>query len=135
VGDGRCLEDRDPARATALDELGAQARLAGARLANDADHLTAAAARAFERGVERGHFTVAADERGEAAGPRAIEAGAERPHSLEIKAPDGLTHALDRGPTQILELEVPLDEACRMLGETNVPGLGERLHPVGEADH
>src|SRR5215472_15766505 len=49
VRDTAPLEDPDPARATPLDELGAQARLAGARLANDADHLTAAAARALER--------------------------------------------------------------------------------------
>ena len=43
VRDAAALEDRDPARATALDELGAQAALAGARLGDDADHLTVAA--------------------------------------------------------------------------------------------
>src|SRR5262249_21908894 len=132
--DAVAREARDPPRAPALYDLGAQARLAGARLANDADHLSAAAARALERGGERGHFTVAPDERGEAAGPGAIEARAERPHRLEIKVPDGLTHALDGGPAQILELEVSLDEACRVLGDTDVPRLGERLHALGEAD-
>src|SRR5262249_12169714 len=93
----------------------ARAGLAGPRLANDADHLTAAAARALECGVERSHLAVAPDERREPAGPRAIEARAERPHCLEIKVPDRLTHALDRDPAQILELKIPLDEACRVL--------------------
>jgi hypothetical protein len=134
VRDAASLEDRDPARATALDELGAQARLADARLGDDANHLTAAAARALESGDERGHFTVAPDERGEPAGPRAIETGAERPHGLEIEEPDRLTHALDRNPAQILELEVPLDEPRRVLRETDVPRLGERLHALREAD-
>src|SRR4029453_11014430 len=127
------LEDRDPARATALDELRAQARLAGARLGNDADHLTMAAASALERGVARGHFTVAPDERGEPAGSRAIEASAERPHGLEFEEPDRLTHALDRDPAQILEVEVPLDEPRRVLRDTDVPRLGARLHALREA--
>src|SRR5215510_586115 len=105
------LEERDPARATALDELGAQARLAGASLGDDADHLTDAAARA----LERGHFMVAPDERGEPADPRAMEAGAERPHGLEIQEPDRLTDALDRDSAQILELEIALDKPRRVL--------------------
>ncbi|MGB7948624.1 MAG: hypothetical protein WCH75_13155, partial [Candidatus Binatia bacterium] len=48
-----------------------------ARLGDDAYHLTTAAA-----------------------GPRAIEAGAERPHGLEIEEFDRLTHALDHHPAQ-----------------------------------
>jgi len=46
VRDAASLEDRNPARATALDELGAETRLAGARLGDDAHHLTAVTARA-----------------------------------------------------------------------------------------
>jgi hypothetical protein len=95
VRDAASLECRDAARATAFDELGAQARLAGASLGDDADHLTAAVVRALERGVECGHFTIAPDERGEPAGPRAIEAGAERPHGLEIEDLDRLAQPLD----------------------------------------
>src|SRR5262245_57285876 len=134
VRDAASLEDRDPARATALDELGTQPRLAGARLGDDAHDLTTLAARALERGVERGHVPVAPDERGEPAGTRAIEAGAERPDGLEIEEPDRLTHALDRLVAQILELEVALDEPRRVLRETDVPRLGASLHALRKAD-
>jgi hypothetical protein len=60
--------------------------------------------------------------------------GAEGPHSLELEEPDRLTHALDRCPAQIPEVEVPLDEPRRVLRETDVLRLGERLHALGEAD-
>jgi hypothetical protein len=37
------------------------------------------------------------------------------PTRRDIEEPDWLTHALDRDPAQILELEVPLDEPRRVL--------------------
>src|SRR4029077_3292618 len=92
------------------------------------------AARALERSVEGGHFTGAADERGEPAGPRAIKAGAERPHGLESEELARLTHALARCRAQISEVEVPLDEPRRVLRETDVSRLGARLHALREAD-
>src|SRR5262245_4863901 len=91
-------------------------------------------ARAHERGVEHGHFMIAPDERREPAGPRAIEAAAERPHGLEIEVSDRLTHALDRNAAETPELEVPLDEPHRVLRETDVPRLGGPLHALREAD-
>ena len=39
----------------------------------------------------------------------------------DIEEPDRLTHALERDPAQILELEVPLDEPRRVLRETVEP--------------
>ncbi len=132
--DAASFEDRDAARATALDELGAQARLAGARLGHHAHHLTAAAASAFERRLENGHVAVAPDERGEPAGARTIEAGAKRPHGFEVEERDRLAHAFDLGAPQILQLEVALDEPRRVLGETDVPRLGECFHALRQAD-
>src|SRR5262249_6449168 len=105
VRDTVALQDGDAARATALDELGAQARLPDAGIGDAPDHLTAAVARALERGVERGHFTVAPYERGQPAGPRSIEGGAGRPYGLEVEDFDRLAQPLDVDRAERLDLD------------------------------
>ena len=56
------------------------------------------------------------------------------PDALEVEEADGLGNAFDLRAAQVLQLEVALDEPRRVLRETDVPGLGERLHALRQAD-
>ena len=124
-----------PARPAAVEELGAQARLAGARLGHDAHHLAAAAARALERGVERRPCHGRA--RRSVESPRARERSRRvrnEPTPSRSKSPTGSATPLTLRAAEILEREVALDEPGRVLRDADVSRLGERLHALREAD-
>jgi hypothetical protein len=90
--------------------------------------------RAFEGGVEDGHVAIAPDEGRKTAGPRAVEAGAKRTHSFEVEQPDRLRHPFHFGASEVLKHAVALDQSRRVLGEADVPRLGERLHALRQTD-
>ena len=56
------------------------------------------------------------------------------PTPSRSKSADRLAHALDLGASQVLQPEVALDEPRRVLGETDVPRFGQRLHALRQAD-
>ena len=85
VRHGAALEHGEPVRAAALGELEAEAALAGARLGDDADHLAVAGLRLRERRLERAQVRVAADEAGEAARARDVEARARRAEPAQLE--------------------------------------------------
>ena len=66
--------------------------------------------------------------------PASGRSGCETTPPLEVEEPHWFTHAPDLGASQVLQLEVALDEPRRVLGETDVPRLGQRLHQLRQAD-
>src|SRR5207245_8399125 len=82
------LVHRDPAGATALDELEAQPALADPRLADHPDDLPGRLHRACEDPVEPGQLRFPADQAGEAPERRAVQARAARPDPATLEGPD-----------------------------------------------
>jgi hypothetical protein len=134
VCDGTAFEDAEAARAAALEELEAEAALAGARLRDDADRLSIPGGALLERVLERADVGGAADETGEPARPGDVEArsrGAEPDEPVHL---DRLGHALHPELAEILEVEVAAGERRGGGGQVAGVGRGERLHALREAD-
>jgi len=128
------LAHGDAACPPALDELEAEAALARPRLTDHADDGAVPAAHALEDGVERGQLAVPADELGEPARLRAVEARAQRPQPGELEDAHGLGDALHFEGADLVEREIALDELRHGSREVDAPGFGELLHAGGEAD-
>jgi hypothetical protein len=128
------LVDGEPARPTALHELPAEPALPDPGLAHHAHHLPVAGDRARERGLERRRLVLASHEAREAARPGHLEAGAERAHAGQLVDPQRGGHALHRHRAQLLQPEEAGDERRRVLGQVDLPDLGDLLHPRGEPD-
>jgi len=74
---------------------------------------------------------VAPDKGGQAAGARAVEAGAERAGPFEIEHADRLDDALDRDAAPVAELKVALHQPRGLFGEA---GFGKGFHALRDAD-
>jgi hypothetical protein len=95
VGDTVALVHGDLSRPAALGELVAEAALAGPGLSNHPDDLRFSCDHSFERGVQGGHLTLAADELGEATRSRHVEPGTHRAEPFERVDPERLPHAFE----------------------------------------
>ena len=117
-----------------LGELVAEAALADARLGDDADRGALAGHGPLQRLLEHGHLLVAADEAREAALAREVEprAGAADPGQLEDAHRPA--RPLDLELAEILEREEAVRQLRRRLGQVGLAGLGQRLHPLRQAD-
>ena len=113
-------------------ELPHEARLADAGLADDPHDLTSPRAGVPDRVGERGHFQLAARERGQAAGQGDLEprAGARQPR--ELVHGHGLGEALDRHLAERRRLDMPLGEARDARRHEDGARPGELLHAAGE---
>ena len=101
---------------------------------DDADHGALARLGPLQRLLERRHLLVAADEAGEAALAREVEPRARRADPGQLEDPDRPARALDLELAEVLELEVAVRELGGALGQVGLAGLGQRLHPLRQAD-
>ena len=131
---GLALEDLDPALAAAFGELVAEAALADARFGDDADRGALAALGPLERLLQHRHLLVAADEAGEAALAREVEARAGGADPGQLEDPDRLAGALDLEVAEVLQLHEAVGQLGGALGQVGLAGLGQRLHPLRQAD-
>ena len=102
-------------RATAVEELGTQARLAGAGLGHHAQHLAVAAPRSLEGGIQDGHVAAAANEGGESTRARTVEPRPKRADAGEVEQTDWRRGPFHLRAAEILKREVPFDESRRVL--------------------
>ena len=131
---GLALEDLDAALAAAFGELVAEAALADARLGDDADRGALAALGPLERRFEHRHLLVAADEAGEAALAREVEPRARGADPGQLEDADRLAGALDLEVAEVLQLHEAVGQLGGALGQVGLAGLGQRLHPLRQAD-
>jgi hypothetical protein len=132
VRDRLCLDHGDPFRPAALDELEAEAALAGTGGRNDRDRLALSMLGACRGGLEQAHLVIATDEARETAGAGAVEARAQTAEPLESIGVNRRARALYVERTQILELEVALDSLRGRSGDVDLASLGERLYALRE---
>ena len=92
--DAVAFQHRKALNPAMLQELRAQPRLAGARFRHDPQDL-AAVPRPVQRRLQQRHVAIASDKGGQAAGARAVEAGAERSGPFQVEHGHRLDHALD----------------------------------------
>ena len=78
--------------------------------------------------------SLAADEAGEAALAGEVEPRARLADPGQLEDPDRLAGALDLELAEVLEVEEAGGELGGVLGDVSLAGLGQRLHPLGEAD-
>jgi hypothetical protein len=123
----------DAPRATARNELVTQAAFPHARLPHHAHHLTSSGDGPLERRLQRRHLVPASHELREAALPRQVQAGAQRPHPPQREDPKRLGAPLDLRGAQVLQLEVARDQRRRVLGQVRRPRLRQLLHPRRQA--
>src|SRR5438105_3672113 len=124
----------DTASAGALEELVAETALADARLADYADHHTAAAACLLERSIERRQLVPAPHEPREAARAGNVKARVRATGSREGVDMNGLADAFDVELAEVVEIEIAGNEVCCVLREVRLARLGEGLHPLRQAD-
>ena len=89
---------------------------------------------ALEGLLEGRHLVAAADEAGEAALAGEVEPRAGPADPGQLEDPDRPAGALDLELAQVLELEEAGGELGGVLGEVGLARLGQRLHPLREAD-
>ena len=78
--------------------------------------------------------SVAADEAGEAALAREVESRARRADPGQLEDAHRPARPLDLELAQVLQLEVAVGQLGRGLGQVGLAGLGQRLHPLRQAD-
>jgi hypothetical protein len=132
VGDRVSLEHLDSAGANALQELEAQAALAGPRIGDDAHDLPAPGHRLLQRVLQGLHIVVAANEACETAGPRDIEASSQGALAYQLVDPHGLLEPLDRERAEILEIQIAGDERRGRVAHVDRVGGRELLHARGQ---
>ena len=117
----------------ALAELVQQPRLPDARLAGYVESANIAAD--LPNGpFEPVQFALAADERGQAAKTRGVEARGLIPNPVKPIDPLGCAASLDRMFSGELGVHQPLDETVSEFAEKNRSGRGEPLHAGGDVD-
>ncbi len=85
-----------------------------------------------ERIGQRSHLTVAADEWGEPARCRRLQAGSRRGRAPQLVDDQGFLDALDRHFTDAGDLDVSFGELERMCGQEDTTGGCKLLHPRGK---
>jgi len=93
-----------------------------------------AAHRSLQRLLEDRHLLVAADEAGEATLTGEVEPRAGRADAGELEDADRRARALDLELAEVLQLHEAVRQLGRALGQVRLAGLGQRLHPLREAD-
>ena len=134
MGETAGVVDGHPLRPPALGELVAEAALPDPRLADDPDHPRLPRPRLLEGLLEDLHLVGAADESCEAARLGDVEPASRRSDPGQLVHAQGAARAPDIELAEIGERQVPLDERSGVLGQVGLAGLGELLHPLGEAD-
>ncbi len=114
-----------------VSELPVEPGLADAGLAHDGHHLPVPGPRALERLAELLQLALAADEAGEAAGGRGLEARAHRGGPGQLVDLERRREPLDGQRAQRLDLHVPLGERQRLRREQDRPRHGHLLHAGG----
>jgi hypothetical protein len=131
---GLRLEDLEPVGAAALRELMAEPALADAGFGDQPDDPTPAGLRLLQRCPQLSHLLGSADEAGEAALAREVEARTRLPDPRQLEDPDRLARSLDLELSEVAEIEEAGGELGRVLGDVRPAGLGQRLHPLRQAD-
>ena len=83
---------------------------------------------------ERRHLRIAADEAREAALAGEVEARARIADAGQLEDPNRPARPLDLELAQVLQLEEAVRQFRGRLGQVGPAGLGERLHPLRQAD-
>ena len=128
------LVDPEPPGTATRQEFEAETALADAGLGDDAHHLSVARLGAGERRFQGMQIRVPAHEARESARSRHLEAGAKRSNAHEHEDPHRRLHPFHGERSQILQLEEAGDQLRRVLGQVDLSGLRELLHPCGEPD-
>jgi len=115
-----------------VHELEEQARFAHARLAHDRDDLALSRARLGERALHLGDLVLPADEMGQSARPRSVQAAAQLGGAGELVDLYRMWHALDRHRPERLHRDVAFGKPQRVGGETHRAGGRELLHASGK---
>src|SRR5438309_9268344 len=112
----------------------ADAALADAGFADDADDLGAASRGLGEGALEQLSSAATPDQRCSAQRRARVRPRDPRRRALQPEDADRGAHALDPPRAEVGEVEPALDEPRRRLGEVRRLRLGERLHTLGEPD-
>ena len=128
------LVDGDAARPAVLDELEAQPTLPDAGFGDDTDDPAAPFEGAVERRLQHCQLVGAADEARKPAGPGPVEPAAQRADTGELVDGHGSADALQIEGAEVAQLEVPLDQARRVLREIGAVRGGALLHALRQAD-
>jgi hypothetical protein len=124
------LVDGDVARPAALHELEAQPALADVGLGDDSDAAAASFEETVERRLQHRQLVGAADESREPADSRTVEPAAQRADTDELVDDHGHADTLDIEGAEIAQLEVPLDQARRVLREVGAVRGGALLNAL-----
>ena len=89
--------------------------------------------RAGENPIEPGELSVSCDQPRQAARARGIEPRASGPDPAQLDDADRSIHPLHRPDARVCQLEEPLDELCRRLGEQHGAWSRQLLHARREA--
>ena len=84
--------------------------------------------------LEPPHLLLAADEAGEAALAGEVEAGARLADPGQLEDLHRPARALDLELAEVVEVEVAAGQLGGALGQVGLARLGQRLHPLGQAD-
>lgn len=131
VGHARRTAHDDAALGDGRAELLAEAALAHAGLAGDADDLALALTGPGQRVLEDGQLLVTPDQPADVLAARRAEPGVEPFQRVD---PQRIPDTLDRGGPEVGEAERALHEAGGVLREVRPPRLGDGLHALGETD-
>ena len=123
-----------PFGAAALGELVVEPALADPRFGDDPDRGRLAALGARQRLLERAQLRGAADELREAALAGEVEARARLADPSELEDLHRPARALDLELAEVLEVEVAAGQLGGALGQVGLARLGQRLHPLRQAD-
>src|SRR3954451_24719560 len=111
----------------------AEAALADARLAHDADHLRLTCPRACESLLEGLDLLRASHEPRETARSRYVEPPACGADPLQLVHVQRVAGALHLELAEVIEYEVALHDRGRAAGQIRLAGLRELLHPLSQA--
>ena len=89
---------------------------------------------ACKRRLQRRHLLGPADEAGEAALAGEIEPGPCLADPGQLEDPDRPARPLDPELAEVVEVEIAGGELGGVLGQVRLAGLGQRLHPLRQAD-
>jgi hypothetical protein len=111
-----------------------EAALADPRLGDDPDRRPLPGAGSLQRRFQQRHLLVAADEAGEAALAREVEPRASGADAGQLEDPHRPARPLDLELAQVIQLEEAVGELGGGFGQVGLPRLGQRLHPLRQAD-
>ena len=90
--------------------------------------------RSGERRSQNVHLVVAADEAGEAARTRYIEARPRSAHALQFEHSNGIIRPTQFRLAEIAHIEITIDEPLRVLAQVNTIGCCELLDALCETN-